>query len=321
MSDRTTASGGFVSRAERKAVEFASVASNRNVGPGTYNGQMGQNLYLTAPSSVPFLTSTDRPALDVINPAAHNPGPGAYNTASAQDALTGRYCGPSNAALAFASGMPRMSADLVAKQAVPGPGSYEQGNGWVKRNSHYEPPVPRTRGNWDRVANPPSIPARQQSYGYEEGAEGRLVMQGSPERVTAGVGLDSVGPGRYDPTPLPSPGPDKAPAWGSSRSRRTDGPKQLTSAGPGSYDVAVGGVAARGMVVHLNGVDVVFGGTNGTSSFVTRTTLNHQKERAQQYLDDPSLVRAIVADGADHARKLAQDTMRDVREAMGLSYS
>ncbi|AIY42212.1 Tryptophanyl-tRNA synthetase [Collimonas arenae] len=44
-------------------------------------------------------------------------------------------------------------------------------------------------------------------------------------------------------------------------------------------------------------------------------------ERAQQYLDDPSLVRAIVADGCDHARKLAQDTMRDVREAMGLSYS
>jgi tryptophanyl-tRNA synthetase len=44
-------------------------------------------------------------------------------------------------------------------------------------------------------------------------------------------------------------------------------------------------------------------------------------ERAQQYLDDPSLVRAIVADGCDAARKLAQETMRDVREAMGLSYS
>jgi len=42
-------------------------------------------------------------------------------------------------------------------------------------------------------------------------------------------------------------------------------------------------------------------------------------ERAQQYLDDPSLVRAIVADGCDHARKLARETMRDVREAMGLS--
>jgi tryptophanyl-tRNA synthetase len=43
------------------------------------------------------------------------------------------------------------------------------------------------------------------------------------------------------------------------------------------------------------------------------------RERAQQFLDDPSLVRAIVADGCDKARKMAQETMRDVREAMGLS--
>jgi tryptophanyl-tRNA synthetase len=43
-------------------------------------------------------------------------------------------------------------------------------------------------------------------------------------------------------------------------------------------------------------------------------------ERAQQYLDDPALVRAIVADGCEKARKLAQETMRDVRETMGLSY-
>ena len=44
-------------------------------------------------------------------------------------------------------------------------------------------------------------------------------------------------------------------------------------------------------------------------------------ERAQKYLDDPSLVRAIVADGCERARKLADETMRDVREAMGLSYT
>ena len=44
-------------------------------------------------------------------------------------------------------------------------------------------------------------------------------------------------------------------------------------------------------------------------------------ERAQVYLDEPSLVRAIIADGCDSARKLAQETMRDVREAMGLGYS
>jgi tryptophanyl-tRNA synthetase len=48
--------------------------------------------------------------------------------------------------------------------------------------------------------------------------------------------------------------------------------------------------------------------------------LEPMQERAQPYLDDPALVRAIVADGCDQARKLAQDTMRDVREAMGLGY-
>ena len=43
-------------------------------------------------------------------------------------------------------------------------------------------------------------------------------------------------------------------------------------------------------------------------------------ERAQKYLDDPSLLRSIIADGCDKARKVAQETMREVREAMGLDY-
>jgi tryptophanyl-tRNA synthetase len=43
-------------------------------------------------------------------------------------------------------------------------------------------------------------------------------------------------------------------------------------------------------------------------------------ERAQKYLDDPALVRNIVADGCERARKLAEETMRDVRSAMGLAY-
>lgn len=45
------------------------------------------------------------------------------------------------------------------------------------------------------------------------------------------------------------------------------------------------------------------------------------RERARRYEEDPQLVRNIVADGCERARKLAQETMRDVREAMGLSYS
>ena len=45
------------------------------------------------------------------------------------------------------------------------------------------------------------------------------------------------------------------------------------------------------------------------------------RERAQTYIDAPTLVKNIVADGCEKAKRLAAETMRDVREAMGLSYS
>ena len=57
---------------------------------------------------------------------------------------------------------------------------------------------------------------------------------------------------------------------------------------------------------------------------VIAAVLEEQKpmrERAQIYLDDPSLVRNIIADGCEKARKLASETMRDVRDAMGLGYN
>ena len=44
------------------------------------------------------------------------------------------------------------------------------------------------------------------------------------------------------------------------------------------------------------------------------------RERARPYQEDPSLLRSIVADGCEKARALASETMRDVREAMGLDY-
>lgn len=43
-------------------------------------------------------------------------------------------------------------------------------------------------------------------------------------------------------------------------------------------------------------------------------------ERAQKYMDDPALLRDIVAHGCDRASQVARETMRDVRAAMGLGY-
>jgi tryptophanyl-tRNA synthetase len=45
------------------------------------------------------------------------------------------------------------------------------------------------------------------------------------------------------------------------------------------------------------------------------------RERAQAYLDDPTLVKNIAADGCEKAKRLAAETMREVREAMGLIYT
>ena len=45
------------------------------------------------------------------------------------------------------------------------------------------------------------------------------------------------------------------------------------------------------------------------------------QERAAQYAEDPTLVKNIVAEGCEKARKLARETMRDVREVMGLNYN
>ncbi len=43
-------------------------------------------------------------------------------------------------------------------------------------------------------------------------------------------------------------------------------------------------------------------------------------ERARQYLEDPTLVRNIIADGCERAHVAAEETMQDVRACVGLSY-
>jgi tryptophanyl-tRNA synthetase len=45
------------------------------------------------------------------------------------------------------------------------------------------------------------------------------------------------------------------------------------------------------------------------------------RERAERYVEDPMLVRNIIADGVEKADRLAQETMRDVRQSMGLQYT
>jgi tryptophanyl-tRNA synthetase len=49
--------------------------------------------------------------------------------------------------------------------------------------------------------------------------------------------------------------------------------------------------------------------------------LKPMRERAAPFEEDPTLVKNILADGCEKARDIAEETMRDVRDAMGLSFS
>jgi len=96
--------------------------------------------------------------------------------------------------------------------------------------------------------------------------------------------------------------PDKCPVWQLHRIYSNDDTKQWVQ--QGCRSAGIGCLECKQPVINA--------------------VLEEQKpmrERAQLYLDDPALVRNIVSDGCEKARKLAAETMREVRDAMGLSYS
>ena len=44
------------------------------------------------------------------------------------------------------------------------------------------------------------------------------------------------------------------------------------------------------------------------------------KDKLQQYKNSPDLIRSVASHGCERARKIARDTMRDVREVMGVNF-
>jgi tryptophanyl-tRNA synthetase len=45
------------------------------------------------------------------------------------------------------------------------------------------------------------------------------------------------------------------------------------------------------------------------------------RDRAMEYVENPNLVRTIIAEGCESARDVARETLEEVRQAMGISYS
>jgi tryptophanyl-tRNA synthetase len=127
-----------------------------------------------------------------------------------------------------------------------------------------------------------------------------IALREEPESVSKKIKTMPTDPARVKRT---DPGnPDKCPVWDlhkiySDEERRAWVVKGCTTAGIGCLE------CKQPVIDAIN------------------AELAPIRERAQIYIDDPTLVRNILADGCEKAKRLAEETMREVREAMGLSYT
>jgi len=146
------------------------------------------------------------------------------------------------------------------------------------------------------AARMPGLDGQKMSKSYGNS----IALREPPEAVTKKIRTMPTDPARVKRS---DPGnPEKCPVWPlhlvySEAKRRDWVQKGCTSAG-------IGCLECKQPVI-----DAVL------------AELAPMRERAQAYLDDPTLVKSILVDGCDRARKLASETMRDVREAMGLEHA
>jgi hypothetical protein len=134
--------------------------------------------------------------VEARRPVEVTPGPGQHDVAAS---LSKRYWSIQDAgATAFKSNTVRFKDESLAM--APGPMSYT-----IPSTIKAEKPKKYRKTHLDvdvAALNPsaiPSIPARHQSYGYEAGSEGKLVLQDPVVPGYTGLKNDRVGPGDYDP--------------------------------------------------------------------------------------------------------------------------
>ena len=192
-----------------------------------------------------------------------------------------------------AESLRRAQALLEEQQNLPR-GDRERLYGWLEgggRKILAEPEALLTAS-----ARLPGLDGQKMSKSYGNSIE----LRESPESVTRKIRTMPTDPARVKRS---DPGtPEKCPVWPlhliySDDARRAWVQTGCTSAG-------IGCLECKQPVIES-----------------VLAELAPMRERAQTYIDDPTLVKSIIADGCDKARKLAVETMREVREAMGLTYS
>ncbi len=146
------------------------------------------------------------------------------------------------------------------------------------------------------AAKMPGLDGQKMSKSYQN----TLSLRETPENISLKIRRMPTDPQRVRRT---DPGnPEKCPVWQLHEVYSDD--KQKNWVQEGCRSAGIGCLECKEPIIDA----------------VTRE-LAPMRERAAMYTEDPSLVRNIIADGCERAREYAQETMRDVRESMGLDYS
>jgi tryptophanyl-tRNA synthetase len=141
----------------------------------------------------------------------------------------------------------------------------------------------------------PGLDGQKMSKSYNN----TIALREDPETITKKIRTMPTDPARVRRT---DPGnPEKCPVWQFHQVYSDDATCQWVMAGCTS--AGIGCLECKQPVI-----DAVL------------NELAPIRERAAYYEDNPDQVRNILADGCEKAQELARDTMRDVREAMGLTF-
>ncbi len=182
---------------------------------------------------------------------------------------------------------------LVTEQQNLSRGDLERLYGWLEGGGKkilVEPEALLTE-----ASKMPGLDGQKMSKSYGN----TISLREDPDSVTKKIRTMPTDPARVKRT---DPGtPEKCPVWSLHLVYSDEGTRQW--AHRGCTTAGIGCLECKQPVI-----DAV------------NRELAPMRSRAQAYLDDPTLVKNIIADGCERAKRLAAETMREVREAMGLSY-
>ncbi|KAE8895995.1 hypothetical protein PF005_g10056 [Phytophthora fragariae] len=135
------------------------------------------------------------------------PGPGSYATSN-QTSWDSPTKSKAPATSIFQSKSQRLGEVKLRRGfSTPGPGAYSKDDPFAQKpkghtslgNPLVRTPPSNNKIRWTRLPTAPSIPTVSQSFGYEQGAYGKLVRHEPAKVGHTGCGNDTLGPGEYEP--------------------------------------------------------------------------------------------------------------------------